>query len=361
MSRKTTAKWSLTTITAIGLLLGSLNIAQADLTDPSNNLYGSGTTTYSVMNTAGTSATIVAVYYNPNGTQALTQNLPSVNGLGRTDVTVSSIGLPSNWAGSVVLSADQDVVASAVTFYTGKNTPTDSTTATPGTEMSAYEALNSGSTKLYAPALFRVPPPSNDNVAAKQITRFTLQNTTSATANYTITYRARDGFLLGTFTSSLSGSGSRTFETRKNSDLPASVLTNLAGRGGGFSAEIDSNQPLAGVSESVANVSTGTILNNWSGDHALISPSSAAFVLYSPAVFRFCQNTPTALANCGDYANINNYYLNIVQYSSFQLQNTTNQIANVTADSEPSATHITSQLLPIPVMVSTCSTVVACH
>jgi hypothetical protein len=169
-------------------------------------------------------------------------------------------------------------------------------------------------------------------VAAKQVTRFTIQNTTSSTASYTITYRARDGYLLGVTNGSLSGYGSKTFETKNDSDLPSGFVANLSGRGGGFSALIESNQPLAGVSESVANVSSGTILNNWSGDHALITPASAATTLYSPAAFRFCKNTSADLTNCANYANINNYYQSFIQYSSFQLQNTTNSTANVTAE-----------------------------
>jgi len=318
---------------AVSLIAMSANTAQADLTDPSGYIVGVGTSSYAVMNTAGTSATVVAAYYNPDGSTAATQNLPSIPSRGRANVDVSTVaGLPTNWVGSVVLSADQDIIAAAATSYTGRNPVPDQAVPPSGTEASVYEAFNTGSTKLFAPALFRIPGPPSDNVAARQVSRFTIQNTTGSTANYTITYRARDGFLLGTWTGTLAGYGSRTFQTRINSDLPTGFLTNLQGRGTGFSAEIDSNQPLAGVSESSASIGTGTVLANWTGDHAMLTPVAASTTLFSPAAFRFCPNTPAGQANCAQYSTINNYYTSFIQYSSFQLQNTTGNVANVTAD-----------------------------
>ena len=333
-------------VAAASLVTMSVNTAQADLTDPNGYIAGVGASSYAVMNTSGASATVTAAYYNPGGSIATTQSLPTIPALGRANVDVATVpGLPANWAGSVVLSADQDIIAAAVTAYTGRNPVPDASAPPAGTEASVYEAFNAGATRLFAPSLFRIPGPPSDNVPARQVSRFTIQNTTGSTANYTITYRARDGFLLGTWTGSLNPYGSRTFQTRINSDLPAGFLTNLQGRGTGFSAQIDSDQPLAGVSESVTSIGTGSVLANWTGDHAMLTPAAAATVLFSPAAFRLCPNTPTAQANCAQYANINNHYTSFIQYSSFQLQNTSNVTANVTAEFINRATGLISYTL----------------
>lgn len=317
---------SLPLLVGVSLLAMNLNLAQADLTDPNGYITGVGTSSYAVMNTSGASATVVATYYNPGGGIATVQNLPAIPTLGRANVDVASVpGLPTNWVGSVVLSADQDIIAAAVTAYTGRNPVPDASISPSGTEAGVYEAFNAGSTKLFAPSLFRIP--AADVSPARQVSRFTIQNTVGSTANYTITYRSRTGELLGTWTGTLNAYGSRTFNTQINSDLPAGVPGKTA-----FSAEIDSDQPLAGVSETSTSIGTGGILNNWVGDHALLTPVAAANVLFSPAAFRVCPNTPAAQANCANYANINTYYTSFIQYSSFQLQNTTNQVANVTAD-----------------------------
>ncbi|MCS6773877.1 MAG: hypothetical protein NZ693_07185 [Thermoflexales bacterium] len=316
---------------AAALLFASAGTAHADLTDPSNYLAGVGSSSYSVMNTANTAATVVATYYNPDGTVAASQTLPSLPSRGRADVALSSVsGLPSNWVGSVVLGSDQDIVAVAVTSYTGRNPVPDSAITPSGTEASAYDALNAGATRLYAPALFRVPAPPNDNVEGRQVTRFTIQNTTGSTAAYTITYRSRNGIIVGTQTGTLAPFASRTINTRINSDVPSGVFgpSNTSG----FSAEIESDQPLAGVSETSTSIGSGSVLANWTGDHTLLTPVSAATRLFSPAAFRLCPNTPAAQADCANYTTIAAYYTSFLQYSSFQLQNTTGSVANVTVD-----------------------------
>jgi hypothetical protein len=303
-----------------------LNTAHADLTDPSGYLVGTGNSSYSVMNTSSsTPATVVAEYYNTNGSPATSpQNLPSIPPLGRAAVALSSVpGLPSNWVGSIVLSADQDIVAAATTVYSGRNPVPDQSAPPSGNEAGAYEAFNSGSTKLYAPALFRVPAVNGQ--LARQVSRFTIQNTTASTANYTITYNSRTGVFLGQQTGTLAPYGWQTFRTWIDSE---SVTTTVSA----FSAIIDSTQPLAGAVETLTNISPPPIGNNWVGDHAMLTPNAASTVLYSPSAFRLCPNTPQAQMDCADYANINAYYTTFVQYSSFQLQNTTSNVANVTAD-----------------------------
>ena len=313
-------------LTAAGVTAMHLNTTHADLTDPNGYLVGTGNSGYSVMNTSSsTSATVVAEYYNANGSPATSpQTLPPVPPLGRAVVALSSVpGLPSSWVGSIVLSADQDIVAAATTTYSGRNPVPDQSAPPSGNEAGAYEAFNSGSTKLYAPALFRIPTVNGQ--PARQVSRFTIQNTTASTANYTITYHSRTGVFLGQQTGTLAPYGWQTFRTWIDSE---SVTTTVSA----FSAMIDSTQPLAGAVETLTNISPPPIGNNWVGDYAMLTPNAASTVLYSPSAFRLCPNTAQAQANCANYANINNFYTTFVQYSSFQLQNTTNSVANVTAE-----------------------------
>jgi hypothetical protein len=178
--------------TGLALALSAAGVANANLTMP----YGSGTTTYSVMNVGSAAATVVATYYNPDGTtppgSGSTHNLP-VNG--RLDITAGQSPdgpLPTNWSGSVVLSSDQDIVAVARTKYTGRmNAYETNPGQTPGTESSAYEAFNSGSTALYFPVIVRVKRAADPTVA-QLTTRFTVQNTSASPATVYLNFRNFD-------------------------------------------------------------------------------------------------------------------------------------------------------------------------
>ena len=313
-------------LTTVGLTAMHLNTAHADLTDPSGYLVGTGNSSYSVMNTSSsTPATVVAEYYNTNGSPATSpQNLPSIPPLGRAAVALSSVpGLPSNWVGSIVLSADQDIVAAATTVYSGRNPVPDQSAPPSGNEAGAYEAFNTGSTTLFVPAIYRIP--TTNGQPARQVSRYTIQNTTGSTANYTITYRSFAGVTIGTQTGTLQPYGWQTFRSWIDSEAPA---TNIAA----FSAVINATQPLAGVAETLTNIGVPPNRANWVGDYAMLTPNAAATVLYSPSAFRLCPNTPAAQANCANYSGINNFYTTFIQYSSFQLQNTTGNVANVTAE-----------------------------
>ena len=313
-------------LTTVGVTAMHLNTAHADLTDPNGYLVGTASSSYSVMNTSGSAAaTVVAEYYNTNGSPATSpQNLPSIPPLGRAVVALSSVpGLPSNWVGSIVLSSDQDIVAAATTIYSGRNPAPDNGAPPAGNEAGAYEAFNTGSTTLYVPAIYRIP--TTDGQPARQVSRYTIQNTTGSTANYTITYRSFAGAPIGTQTGTLPPYGWQTFRSWINSESPTTNIT-------AFGAVINATQPLAGAVETLTNISPPPIGNNWVGDYTMLPPAAASTVLYSPSAFRLCPNTPAAQANCAQYTSISNYYTSFTQYSSFQLQNTTGNVANVTAD-----------------------------
>ena len=295
---------------ALGLATSIIGVAQsamADVTIP----YGVGSTVYSIANTSSSSsATVVAAYYPPGGnTAALTQNY-NVPAHGRLDVTVNDPVLGASWQGSVVLSSDQDIVSAAMINYTGK--PAYETQQAPGdqgTETSMYDAFNNGDTSLYVPLIQRgatVAATSRVRLAS----RYTIQNTTANAATVYLTYRTDTGTLIGSGAQvvTLQPYGSRTFQTIKDSDLPA-VFTGRA------SITITSTQAIAGVVEQVWDNEFG--LQNWSADYSMLTTAQKNTTLFSPQAQRQC----IIAIGCKTPANggvISNYNI----FTSFSLQNT---------------------------------------
>jgi len=312
--------------TSLTLALSAAGVANANLTMP----YGTGTTTYSVMNVGSAPATVVATYYNPDGTTSLSSshNL-TVNG--RLDITVGQDGpLPPNWSGSVVLSSDQDIVAVARTKYTGRPDANETDpNQTSGTESSAYEAFNSGSTTLYFPVIVRVRRTLQPTVG-QLTTRFTVQNTSASPATVYVNFRNFNGTTYSPQIITLNGYGSRTWDTAVDSDLtppiPASDLnTDVVA----LSLVVTGTQPLVGVAEQSWNfdgfVGVTPVKQNWAADYTAIPPTQAATTLYGPLVARIGtlggSNWPCTLNN----------YISHFFFTQFAVQNTTATTATVTA------------------------------
>jgi len=311
---------------SLTLTLSATGVANANLTMP----YGTGTTTYSVMNVGSAPATVVATYYNPDGTTSLSSshNL-TVNG--RLDITVGQDGpLPPNWSGSVVLSSDQDIVAVARTKYTGRPDANETNpNQTPGTESSAYEALNSGSTTLYFPVIVRIRRTLQPTVG-QLTTRFTVQNTSASPATVYVNFRNFNGTTYPPQIITLNGYGSRTWDTAVDSDLtppiPASDLNTDFVQ---FSLVVTGTQPLVGVAEQSWNfdglLGATPVKQNWAADYTAIPPAQAATTLYGPLVARIGtmggSNWPCTFA----------VYTSFFFFTQFAVQNTTATTATVTA------------------------------
>jgi len=288
--------------TGLTLALSAAGVANANLTMP----YGNGTTIYSVMNVGSTPATVVATYYNPDGTTQLasTHNLP-VNG--RLDVTVGQSPdgpLPGNWSGSVVLSSDQDIVAVARIKYAGRpNANENNPGQTPGTESSAYEAFNSGSTSLYFPIIVRVKRAAQPTVA-QLATRFTVQNTSASPATVYLNFRNFNGNTYPPQIITLNGYGSRTWDTAVTSDLtPPVPASDLAPNVVQFSLFVTGTQPLVGVAEQSWNfdglIGATSVKQNWAADYAAIPASEATTTLYGPLVAGWGGQWRTASVHLG--------------------------------------------------------------
>ena len=306
----------------LALTLSAVGVANANLITQ----YGTGSTTYSVMNVGSSPATVVAAYYNPNGSQQLpvAQNTYTVPVNGRVDVNVQSDGPTApNWSGSVVLSSDQDIVAVAQTKYTGRlNANETNPGQTAGTEASVYEAFNSGSTALYFPLLVRIKRAANPTVA-QLTTRFTVQNTSASPATVYLNFRNFDNTTYPPVVVNLNGYGSRTWDTAVNADLPPGL--NLTPNSIALSLLVTGTQPLVGVAEQSWNFDDGTQKQNWAADYAAIPASEATTTLYGPLVAR------VGLSAGGSrpckYAQYSSYAF----FTQYAVQNTTATTATVTA------------------------------
>jgi len=313
----------------LALALSAAGVANANLTMP----YGSGTTIYSVMNVGSATATVVATYYNPNGTTPPgSGSTHTLNVNGRLDITVGQDGpLPPNWSGSVVLSSDQDIVAVARTKYTGRlNAYENNPGQTPGTESSAYEAFNSGSTSLYFPIIVRIKRAAQPTVA-QLTTRFTVQNTSASPATVYLNFRNFNGTTYPPQIITLNGYGSRTWDTAVDSDLTPPVPTSdLAPNIVQFSLFVTGTQPLVGVAEQSWNFDgsiNGTpVRQNWAADYAAIPASEAATTLYGPLVARIGGPPIGSTRPCTFIV-----YTSFFFYTQFAVQNTTATTATVTA------------------------------
>jgi hypothetical protein len=259
--------------------------------------YGQGQTVYSFVNVGTGPATVVAQYYPEGGNNPIfthTYNNVGVNA--RIDVVLGSPDalVPSPWLGSVVLSADQDIVAVAATDYTNKGTPGNGY----GTEMVMYGAFNEGSTILYAPQLMRI---SDVNLTAS---RMTIQNTTASPATVYVTFYY-GGSSVARLPISLNPYGSVTLRTNVAADITPANWTGVA------SAVITATQPIVGFVERHWDVVSQN--QNWAAGYALLSPADAGTVLYSPAMFRNCVGGNCILGLASSF--------NV--YSTLFIQNTT--------------------------------------
>lgn len=312
-------------VIAVVAALGAPGAARANLTMP----YGQGTTTYSVMNVGAATATVVATYYNPDGTippgSGSTHTL-QVNG--RLDITAGQSPdgpLPTNWSGAVVLSSDQDIIAAAQTKYAGRLSAETDPLQVPGTEASSYEAFNAGASEIFFPILVRVKRASNPTVAQLS-TRYTVMNASNSTATVYLNYRNFDGTTYPPTIINLAPFGSRTFDTAVDADLPTGINTtpNVIQ----FSARVTATQPIVGVAEQSWNFDgfIGTIATkqNWSADYTAIPASEATTTLFGPLVARV--GTPSGGARPCQFGN----YGTFVFYTQFAIQNTTGVTANVT-------------------------------
>lgn len=244
---------------------------------------GTGQTFFSVANVSSTSATVVAAYYGQDGTTDYTDSSHTINALGRRDYDLGTdTPLGSGWTGSVILSADQDIIAQAITRYTRTPLASCGAVADDGVEFSDYEAANTASTILYAPAIFR---PSNDTIA----TKIAVQNTTLAAADVYVNFYNRSGVYRGTIVKSAVGGGrSFSIDVANDTQIPSAFIADNDG-----SLYITSTAQLVGVVDSVQSVSVPC--QHYQFAYTMATPTQIATTLYHPSIFRVARPSMTIL------------------------------------------------------------------
>ena len=305
------------TLAAMGVAWQAATPANADF----SITYGAGTTEYTLVNLGGSAATVSAAYYPPGGiTPAHVANF-TIPSQGRQDVPVGSAAdgfVASNWIGSIVISSDQDVVAVALTTYTGKGTPGNGY----GTEMVSYGAFDQGDTTLYVPQLQRT---SGVNLSAS---RLTIQNTTNSAATVYVTfYYGGSGVPRAPI--SLAPYGSVTLRTNIDSDIAPANWSGVA------SAVVTATQPIVGFAERHWDVVSQQ--QNWAAGYALPATQDAGTTLYSPALFRNCVGGTCALTVASTFN----------AYSTLLVQNTTasSNVITITAISRATGLPLTNKIV----------------
>ncbi len=205
---------------------------------------GTGESFGSVQNTGTAVANAVVTYYNLNGTIAATKAITiapkATQGIAPRLLDGTSQALPSGYVGSVVVSADQDVVAVSYINWTGA----DPAFGPDGKTSADFNGVNVPSTSLFFPSAR-----NTDDEA----TEVTIQNADSTPAVAYLNYYDRNGVLIAAArqTSAAIPVGSQaTFKLVNNAGLPAGFLG---------SVYVTSTNQIAGVAIVYWTVSHGTL------------------------------------------------------------------------------------------------------
>jgi hypothetical protein len=210
-------------------VLATLASAQGSV-DP-----GVGNVNFTVMNTSDTDeALVVASYIDQNG-QVDSSVQKTLQPQSSQGFQITQSGLPdNNWAGSVIASSDQEIVAFAQVKWSNG-------TSTDGKTSGAYNGFVGGANKLYFPSLAAR--------SGKQFSRLIIQSaeaaSESATIDFTIKFYDRAGNQSGsTLSRSVNKGAQLTLDLLADVSLPT---TNPPGDGWLGSAVVESTSPIAGV------------------------------------------------------------------------------------------------------------------
>jgi len=194
---------------------------------------GQGNVNFTVMNMDETqSANGSAMYVDQNGdvSKTITFTIPAQSSQG---FPIDSSGLPDNWAGSVIVEADMEIVAFGQARWEG-GAYGDGKTA------GAYNGFTQGSIKLYFPSLAAR--------SGKQFSSLTVQSaeaaSTTDTITFDITFYNRDGTVAETLSGESVHKGAQ-----KTYNLLDQGLPNTAPAGDGWlgAAVVTSSSPIVGV------------------------------------------------------------------------------------------------------------------
>jgi len=232
---------------------------------------GSGSVDFTVMNLdSGQPTDVTAQYINQSGDvdAVITKTLQT---LSSKSFMAADSGLPDNWVGSAIVSAQQEIAAIAQIKWEG-GTSADGKTA------GAYDAFRQGENELYFPSLA-----ARDGL---QYSILTIQSaetpSTSETIDAYITFYDRNGNVsLGPIVRTINTGAQATIDLIADVSLP---ITNPPATEDGWlgSAVVTSTHPIAGVAST-----------HWPDYSAAYSAvSSGGTTLYLPSGTRRLPNGP---------------------------------------------------------------------
>lgn len=248
---------------------------------------GSSTTNVVVQNKSTTdSATVVVEYYDQDGNLDHTHSDIMIAPKAVTEIkTQSEDVLGDGWQGSAVMSSDQPL--GAVVGIKNTNVPEGD-----GFTQGAYNGASSGAGTVYFPSVWRF---------SGIVSRLTIQNVEAGAADVTLYFYDRAGTALGTVVRNIPGFSQDTFYLGDSADVPVGFPTDFVDG----SVYATSGNLLAGAA--VASYS------NRSNSYQALIPDNKGLTLYAPSHYRYSPTGSWTL------------------FSAINLQNTTDQVANVDA------------------------------
>jgi hypothetical protein len=264
-------------------MVSTASFAQTTYPDP-----GTAVTNVIVQNKSTTDAAVVsATYYNPNGTVAHTGGAINIAPRAVVEIKTEDEPLSAGFKGAAVLSSNQPVAA--VVSTQNRNVAASAGERT----QSAYNGTRAGASQLYFPSLFRFQ---------FIVSSFTVQNTSNVDANIQLQFSDRQGSPKGSATDMIPAHGSKTYDLRTYSP------------GAAFNDFIDGSVVVTATTGQIAGAAITTYANRSAAYQALTNTNQGT-TLYAPSLFRFRHDPAIAPA----------YTL----FSALNLQNTSNQVANV--------------------------------
>lgn len=210
-------------------------------------------------------ASVIVSYYAENGTLEYQNNTIQINPKSVKEVKAADEPLPAGFQGAAIVSSDLPLAA--VTSLKNTSVPGAADAVT----QSAYNGASVASDTLYFPSFWAFE---------FIVTRITVQNTSNAPANITLSFFDRNGNSLGTVTDTLAAHGSRTFCGCDSNDLPTGWPANF--QDGSVTVTTTNGAVLAG-----AAVSTW---GNRSAAYQALTNTDKGTTLFVPSHFRYKVN-----------------------------------------------------------------------
>jgi hypothetical protein len=297
-------KWMLALAVVIALLLPTASLAANGYPDP-----GTSVTNIVVQNTSptlsdptGATASIQVEYYDTSGNLDYTRapfnlDAKSVAEIKTQDETV----LGDGWQGSAVMSSDQSIAA----IVSVKNTEVSG--APDKNTQGAYNGALEGANTLYFPSVYGFQ---------YIVSRLSVQNTESSSADVYLNFYDRDGNSLGTKEASIAGFSQRTFYLGDTGDLPNGWPSDFLDG----SVTVTSTNKLAGAAV--------TTWGNRSASYQALTDNNKGNTLYAPSLFRYSYGVDSGGVAPGDFDPLSDKF---TLFSAINVQNTSStDPANIT-------------------------------